>query len=450
MNVQWKGTSVIKLSLSVDSINTFPNLQMTKRTRIARQHKDRFDRIDEVSEGLTPLLYHNVAEDKTILEHGTKRDWYLIYRNHATDTKDALDCFLCASDEVNIRFPGMLGSIVPERLEAGKYYYIIDGTVLSDNGIEFQHSGTNFPVFYLKDGLIHIEKTQTVVQVDTSYLIMTTTNVTVGVSTTKVARPEEILALPTQVFEASTSAVRLNSIEKLDRTDLLLNKVIKLPYCPIANVYDNGVYVLEDYKNWKFNLGFSYLQLQNLNYKFKNTIKTELNPFISLPTLHASPYEDRNDNYETKLYSSAFYQPRFIYDTFVYSFALDQLSAQPKTLNVNFVQTSTINSRSLFDFYELKYKKALSDYPNILMVARNNEEVIYNSPYIDYMNHGYQYSGMNIAMQTITSAVGLGGNLANAGLQFGRYRGAQNKANEAYKEYNQALNGGDTYLSSQK
>ena len=85
--------------------------------------------------------------------------------------------------------------------------------------------------------------------------------------------------------------------------------------------------------------------------------------------------------------------------------------------------TTTINSRFLFYFpgYKLKSYCKSSDYVNVLPVDRNNEVVLYNNQYINYLRTGYNYdvkakqrtdaaTGINSALAIIgaISSVGLG------------------------------------------
>ena len=66
-----------------------------------------------------------------------------------------------------------------------------------------------------------------------------------------------------------------------------------------------------------------------------------------------------------------------------------------------------IVSKFLFKFL-YKYKVAVEDYENIVAVSRNNEEVLYNSQYLNYIRTGYNYDLKAKERQETSSAIGIG------------------------------------------
>ena len=77
-------------------------------------------------------------------------------------------------------------------------------------------------------------------------------------------------------------------------------------------------------------------------------------------------------------------------------------------LDVNFDMTRTINSKFLFTFASYYLKNGEQNYANCMPIARNNEEVLYNVPYINYIRTGYQYDIKNKNISNISNAIGVG------------------------------------------
>ena len=91
--------------------------------------------------------------------------------------------------------------------------------------------------------------------------------------------------------------------------------------------------------------------------------------------------------------------PKLVYDSFSFDFKLETQDAfEIQTINFakfifDFSVTSTINSRFMFtfNFFSQNEQTYATDYPNILVVARNNEMPIFNQQYVNYLRAGYNY-----------------------------------------------------------
>ena len=210
----------------------------------------------------------------------------------------------------------------------------------------------------------------------------------------------------------------IKPISQIDRTDNKLIKIIKLPYSPSSFTY--GDTLEYDRSTWVYNTTEGLLQLIDLNIKFDNVFKANVNPFkelvINLPEIEYT--EPRDDYYESKLYSSELYMPKFIYDSFNLNFELQNMATVPTEFNVDFTTTSTINSTFMFTFpeYELKYSD--QDYDNILIVRRNNEITLYNSAYINYIKTGYNYDVKNKNIQSTQGWISAGLQIAGSVISF--------------------------------
>ena len=229
-------------------------------------------------------------------------------------------------------------------------------------------------------------------------------------------------------YTQTPTSTTTNSITNLDRTESTLIKVIALPYAPSnIELNNNNEIILPN--EWKYDTTEEWYKLNNSNAQFLNQIvgnvSDPLNELI-VTGLSIDTTATRNDYYESKLYHSDYYQPKFVYDSFSFIFQLDKVDVsswyemQDGYFHFNFKMTSTINSKWLFEFpyYPLDY--SMADYDSVLVVARNNERTIYNSTYLNYLRTAYRYDLKALERQKTSSIVGLGlgivGSIASVGL----------------------------------
>ena len=212
--------------------------------------------------------------------------------------------------------------------------------------------------------------------------------------------------------------VKIASINELDRTQSTLIKIIKIPYTP--NDYDilgDGSIVMDS--KWKYDELNYRFQLENVNTtKFETKIESDIeNPlqkafYCDHSGEEIDPYELRNDVYESKLYHSEFYQIKFIYDSFSYVFQLEKIDLENTTINpkfeFNFIMTTTMNSKFAFMYPWLVYAHSTEDYDNVLPIGRNNEVVIYNSTYLNYLRTAYNYDVKAKERAEIGASIGTG------------------------------------------
>ena len=209
------------------------------------------------------------------------------------------------------------------------------------------------------------------------------------------------------------------------------------------------------------------LILNNLDTPLEKRIITNYNPFEVLEFTDDDPSlsADKDAKWESKLFHSDYYQPKFIYDSFSFIFALERQKNYVSLLDFSivFTATGTINSRFLFTFASYDVDGyALEDYSNILPIARNNELPIYNSDYINYIKMGFNYdvktkqrqeagqwigtalslvgSIASFASSSVTGGFGIAGGISLATATLGQLVNAVNstaqaEANQAQKLY---------------
>ena len=129
----------------------------------------------------------------------------------------------------------------------------------------------------------------------------------------------------------------------------------------------------------------------------------------------SSLYEQaRNIKWESKMYHSDYYQPKFVYDSFSFSFNLENVdinaylnfNSSYDQLLVNYVVSRNVQSKFLFQFPQYTLKRSIQDYDNILCIERNNEKALYNNAYINYIRSGgYSYDTKKASSQNAVNGM---------------------------------------------
>lgn len=488
LNKNWTSTRTLTLELAIDSLTSFADCyEFTAKTMVEREHKDRFINFPVTigaatylprklyldGDGITPQLYHETLDDD-IENANASGDWYLMYvannETGAVEGKDyPINAYIVsetdiASDEIytNILKKDDLtdaavywfGSDISGSFAAADWIKLPNGEKKYLNGIFcLTGSGSNFVLTQIQKTGIIKEKT------------LATYKQNIEFSTTKILKLTDanakdiIINLPYNDINAAVTRYQtntitptktklqgnLNNIETIDRTDTRLLSLIKLPYAPINIIITEGgdIQLPPEVEiaaiTWQNQQTNYYLKI-NSNYlsAFENEIEIA-NYAIIMYEQKSKINDTRNDETESALYRSDFYQFRFVYDSFVYTLPYEMLSDDflkvlkpaEKSLFIKMITTSTMNSRFLFDFGNgengFKFKKSEQDYPHIMVIARNNNIAIYNSEYINYMRNGYNYdvkaknaallnAGLNIGAGVLSTGIGLitgdvGGNI---------------------------------------
>lgn len=396
-------------------------------------------KIDINSEGLTPLLY---GKNKGILQ-GDNQSWYLIYKGN-----NPLNCYLCADNGFTATIQNANKEIVPTDLVVGTYYYILpdrngDASAGYDIDVGMETAEGNnvsasiyrsssgdrkqYVTYYYKDGsnikvgrYYYIDLGGGFFYVSTLTLYTTSKIIikselspikgnTLGVLTNNTATIRSGASFD---INLSTASVDVYDIATLNRTDADIAKIIKLPYRPCD----------ENFTGWLYDSTMHMLLLSNLDKALESGLKTSYNPLedLQLKDVPPSLAAAKNKKWESKLFHSDYYQPKFVYDSFSFIFALERQNGYVSAADflIVFTATGTINSRFLFTFASYNVDGyALEDYSNILPVARNNELPIYNSDYINYIKMGFNYDvktkQRQEAGQWIGTALSLVGSIAS-------------------------------------
>lgn len=212
----------------------------------------------------------------------------------------------------------------------------------------------------------------------------------------------------------TTATATILSVTNIDKTDSKNIKIIDVPYCPSSYVLDaDNNLVLPSL--WNLDTNNYMMKLRNLNARFENDI-TSGSRNVLIDFIQSIPAGDittmKRFLKDSKLYHSDYYRTKFVYDSFSKTFELEKIDFIPNKDESNlfkfrFVMSRNIVSKFLFKFF-YKYKVAVEDYENIVAVSRNNEEVLYNSQYLNYIRTGYNYDLKAKERQDTSSAVGIG------------------------------------------
>ena len=249
--------------------------------------------------------------------------------------------------------------------------------------------------------------------------------------------------MPIGFFDLGTFDVReLRPSTEINRTSLYLKKAIENPYRPFSYsgktndgtpiLWDgmratNGILVFADKSLFGKN-DFSF-------YPTDHKVIGEL----SLPQLLQTPTEDPAGKQtalanETKAYHSDFFFVKLVYDSFSLPMKEEECyfnvnigSEENKQIVFRFIASSDMVSEFYFSpryYAGLNPKEPFftthfaEDYPNLLIINRNNETPVFTSAYLDYLRTGYNYDlksqavaiglqGLGVALNAINAGVGL-------------------------------------------
>lgn len=409
-----------------------------------------------------------IENTKTLLND----DWFLLYRNVNDPSPDNLlnpvECYLIPKTTKAVS-TGLItsGQIRPSSLELGQLYYIplhvvgnatpdldalaYNQTITLSNGTTLGGTTGSNDFSYIviaktTDGYIECSYNYLTYNPAEDYFELVEQRIygmleyiTINQSPTYYSKSNVVgLDLHT-LFETNLNASNrlefsynstgetLSAITTLDRTDPKNIKVIKLPYCPFdfpitASKIDITL------SNW------NYTDLEQANHSHLKALKlndlnTPLNSELNASSLSYHPLRrlsfglksvrnpqltDLRKENDPKLLHSDFFRPTYVYDSFSYILQMEKLdldyyiSNGVQSFYIDFDMTKTINSRFMFTFKNIVFSLAVESYANFMPIARNNEEVLYNVPYINYVKTGLNYDVKAKNLQTGSAWAGVG------------------------------------------
>lgn len=403
--------------------------------------------IDSVPENILPLLQcdNTSAEKISATKSDLEGDWYLLYRNVNDPDPDTLtnpvECYLIPSKNIKVAY-GIIsaGRLIPSWLEEGKYYYFklqSGQTFTTSDGHSFSYAGgyKRYAVIYKSSQRVNVVFLQdllgdlsmqgayddlTYIQISPVPAYYTIQPVSAGITASILDAFDY-----DQEFNNSGTENLTDTINEVDRTDAKNIKLIKLPYCP----YDFTVtsHTIQVNTDWDFvslmqsnSTPLNCFKLLNLKTKLISTIEhtdERYNPYRTLYMGSLSGFASKMDlrqgiSIESKLFNSEFYQPTFYYDSFAFKIELEKLKLSSYMPGygkntIKFLMTSTINSKFMFIFDNYITDKGNQNYSKYLPITRNNEEVLYNVAYLNYVRSGFNYDMKSKSIQSTSNALGI-------------------------------------------
>lgn len=265
----WISESVIQLDISIDSINTFTDYHFTEKTKIIRQHKDRFastdrfntsgftlhKKVDKISEGVSGLAMNKTVdwkvEDKVTTQQ-VSTNYYLIYRTpeDISETSQPLEVALVSKDTVRIDTGyAATKTITASDLVAGKIYMMTyvdningiyraslnDSTIANGKILYFRiyPSDTSKISYDLVNAGTTPALTGTAATNTSSIIFKTGCNFAF-VDSTVITQLYDIERLVTKLMiKAGSIDYRvLRKLSEVDLSDTRILKVLELPYLP--------------------------------------------------------------------------------------------------------------------------------------------------------------------------------------------------------------------------
>ena len=412
-------------------------------------------KIDMKSEDISVPLY---LQDETLLlekQGSSNINWCLYYRSENTNEDSPVECFLYPDVPLPIEYSAPSGTISIGDLPAngdwilfvtpynGDLTFEINSYQFSTrkdsfNNFEWFASMLSFDCIALRkyNGNIQVKKLtyyydrawygyeKFEIRYESTFTSSGSVEIKNPPQYVKVYKSADLPAVKpffrNRLFNAPNTTLTFSApvqgtitdVQQIDRTDSRNIKIIDVPYCP--SNYELDEYGIYHFQQWYVDT--NVLKLVNTSLKFQNNIESNganiLKDYIQ-PVENVDSLRNR-DRYlkDSKLYHSDYYRPKFVYDSFSKTFALEKMEfikgqIYPNTFNFTFVMTRNIVSKFLFQF-EYTWKYAVEDFPNVVAVARNNEEVLYNSAYINYLRTGYNYDLKSKQRQETASGIGIG------------------------------------------
>ena len=415
--------------------------------------------IDYIPENICPILQCGNAGGQYIADKNKailNKDWFLVYRNQndpdPDDLNNPVECYLMPSSATAINSGDMTSGRLNANNFDNSFYYVCitsasqvvldDGTnipYLSGSYIHhieiYKNANNTLTVTYVRQVATSPFEAQVVHTYTTSFLTLNALPQDYYKSATHISIydyvHDGIFNNPNGSWDNGDANNFVDSIDLLDRSEAKNIKVIKLPYIPYEfDVVSNKIDVPNS--DWNYiDLGtLKVLKLNKLNTKLHNRLmiadNTSSNPLMHLrigkiSTINPS-YNDlrREYTYESKLFNSEFYRPTYVYDSFTFVMQLEKCRLEyyinfGTSLHIDFDVTRTINSRFMFTFDSYQLRNASENYANCMPIARNNEEVLYNVPYINYIRTGYNYDVKNKDLSNISTWLNVGGSAFTIG-----------------------------------
>lgn len=466
--IEYIDTDTVRLTLTMDTLNTFVRyctnhdskyIPWSPRTKIIRQHKERYIEIGTVIPGaylrmpLVDFRSEGISTTKQKLSDVSLSNplgkWYVMFKtDHRTGIVKRL---LFAQNEFEIQTGVTAETIRFAQLSEGQYWHIpftsSSGQVVF-KGTTYNyayHIGesallTNGVIIYVDGDQVKLDLVTTnntiVVNHASESLHATTARFTVNavkcyIASSKIAYKSDWDDYADDVYYFKVGNAKLFQLKDVKRTFSQILKIVEYPYPPVPLTISSGVITIPE--GMTYEGGYIVLN-ENVTYSNKLSSFTIRNYPNSL-TLNPGRGQEIGsiDDYieEPKLLHSDFYNVKFVYDSFYYEIPLERMSnnfitprtvvSRPHIFNLYIYPSMNISSTFLFKVEPESGIKSSNDYEGFVSVKRNNEVALYTDSYLEYIRSGYNYDVKQRALQergqvisTLISAVGMVASFASS------------------------------------
>ena len=408
--------------------------------------------VDMRSEEINSPVYKFLEETLYEQEGKSPASWSLYYKNKDNQDNSPVECYLLSDDAYDIKYQTSDGRIdagdlpdndyvfigFPDKLSVdvdGAFYYLgvsrgwSWGEYVNWTLLALKKNSGNVDVYYAKlefKALLFPPIQQyngkwTKIGTFSHVTLQTIAETIVGKQVASLPTAQQFFGASyaytdyTFTFTASSTRPAM-TIQDIDRTDETNIKIIDLPYSPTNFTIDpsTGAYAVGDM--WVTDPSNGAVKLTNTTARFTNDITSQaVNPVINLLNPYDSDVNFTNTNRflkDSKLFHSDFFRPKFVYDSFNRTFPLEKINftaneRESYLFKFHFTTSRNIVSKFMFSF-DYEYKIATEDYEKVVCCSRNNEEVLYNSQFLNYLRTGYNYDLKAKEKQDIAGMTGIG------------------------------------------
>lgn len=416
--------------------------------------------VDMRSEEINSPVYKFLEETLYEQEGKSPASWSLYYKNEDNQDNSPVECYLLSDDTYDIKYQtsdgridagdlpdndyiilrplvGMLNgnSLARLSVKVGDAYYTIGissgwswGNYSINTVLALKKNGANVDVYYAKFEF-KVLLFPPISQYNGKWTKIGTFSHVEVQTIADTLKTHQVASLPTSqqywLFDYAYTEYTINfsasatrpamTIQDIDRTDETNIKIIDLPYSPTNfEIAGDGSYVVDSM--WVTDPSTGAVKLTNTTARFRNDITSQaVNPVINLLNPYDSDVNFTNTNRflkDSKLFHSDFFRPKFVYDSFNRVFPLEKIDftaneRESYLFKFHFTMSRNIVSKFMFSF-DYEYKIATEDYEKVVCCSRNNEEVLYNSQFLNYLRTGYNYDLKAKEKQDIAGMTGIG------------------------------------------
>ena len=439
-NKSWIAESTTKLSLYLDTLNTFEyknkivsNTENYELCNVIREHRDRFNedkkvQIDKVDEGFGTLPM--VLNYTKLI--GDKEPYYLAYYKTKDENARYYTQFVSKSGEKLDLDVYQIATKYKDFIQSGESIVIMSSNPNEELLYKSGDNISNINLIYLYYNTLSSDY----VKINTSGYFYTSNSIYMSSASTldynhdvtiecgkiikvlkgkRVLEPDflakkiwtldELLGDDYETIEYTTKGketVELPSIDSLLKADNTILKITEVPYLDLDVIQP---YYLSDTSSL---IATTYDEMLGSEVTFNYGTMYQ----VVLPSTFSKIPHDKQ--YETKLLGSQFTLNQFKYDTFNYNLSLEDLDINQDVFNV---ETYIPNNMSNNIGFKFDYDGVTrNEFDRWLLCSRNNQYPTLNNDYLDYMQNGYNYDVKNRAIQSGMNWLNFAGQVGGATL----------------------------------